>query len=193
MLSVVSQAGDLLESAIKRRFGAKDASQLIPGHGGLMDRLDGFSRPPPRRALIGLVHGGSRCPRARPWYGERCMSHMPQAARRTKAGRRPSARVTLLGATGSIGIEHGRSAQARIRTLSGRGGHREHATPRRWRSSRASSARALPRSPIRRPMASSRTHSPAPASRPRRRGRAGRSGGAPGRLGDGGDHRRGRA
>ena len=42
VLSVVSQAGDLLESAIKRRFDAKDASHLIPGHGGLMDRLDGF-------------------------------------------------------------------------------------------------------------------------------------------------------
>ena len=45
VLSVVSQAGDLLESAIKRRFNAKDASQLIPGHGGLMDRLDGFVQP----------------------------------------------------------------------------------------------------------------------------------------------------
>ena len=42
VLSVVSQAGDLVESAIKRHFNAKDASQLIPGHGGLMDRLDGF-------------------------------------------------------------------------------------------------------------------------------------------------------
>ena len=42
VLSVVAQAGDLFESALKRHFGAKDASQLIPGHGGLMDRLDGF-------------------------------------------------------------------------------------------------------------------------------------------------------
>lgn len=41
-LSILTQAGDLLESAVKRRFGAKDASRLIPGHGGLMDRLDGF-------------------------------------------------------------------------------------------------------------------------------------------------------
>jgi len=42
MLSIFAQLGDLLESWIKRRFGAKDASHLIPGHGGVMDRLDGF-------------------------------------------------------------------------------------------------------------------------------------------------------
>lgn len=41
-LAIVSQLGDLAESAAKRAFGAKDASQLIPGHGGLLDRVDGF-------------------------------------------------------------------------------------------------------------------------------------------------------
>jgi phosphatidate cytidylyltransferase len=62
LLSVVSQAGDLFESALKRRFGAKDSSQLIPGHGGLMDRLDGFVTAAILAAVIGLVRGGFEAP-----------------------------------------------------------------------------------------------------------------------------------
>jgi phosphatidate cytidylyltransferase len=58
VLSVAAQVGDFLESWIKRRFGAKDASHLIPGHGGVMDRLDGFWAAALVGSLIGLARGG---------------------------------------------------------------------------------------------------------------------------------------
>jgi len=62
ILSVIAQAGDLFESFLKRRFGAKDSSHLIPGHGGLMDRLDGFVTASAVAALIGLLRGGFEAP-----------------------------------------------------------------------------------------------------------------------------------
>jgi phosphatidate cytidylyltransferase len=42
VLGVIEQAGDLVESTLKRHFGVKDASHIIPGHGGVLDRVDGL-------------------------------------------------------------------------------------------------------------------------------------------------------
>lgn len=57
MLGVATQVGDLLESALKRYFGVKDSGRLIPGHGGLLDRLDGMLMAAPVAAIVVLALG----------------------------------------------------------------------------------------------------------------------------------------
>jgi phosphatidate cytidylyltransferase len=58
-LSMASQLGDLFESAVKRRFGVKDSSHIIPGHGGLLDRLDGFVAAVVLAAILGFLRAGA--------------------------------------------------------------------------------------------------------------------------------------
>jgi len=55
-VSLASQAGDLFESALKRRYGVKDSSHLIPGHGGVMDRLDGFLSAAVLATIVAFVN-----------------------------------------------------------------------------------------------------------------------------------------
>ena len=57
-LAIVEQFGDLAESMAKRRFGVKDSSGLIPGHGGLLDRVDGLLAVIPVAALLTVISGG---------------------------------------------------------------------------------------------------------------------------------------
>jgi phosphatidate cytidylyltransferase len=58
-LAVVEQIGDIAESYAKRRFGAKDSGSLIPGHGGLLDRLDGMLAVVAAVVLLYMITGGS--------------------------------------------------------------------------------------------------------------------------------------
>ena len=62
VLSIVAQAGDLFESWIKRRHGVKDSGWIIPGHGGVMDRVDGLVAAGFALYVLGSLFGGMETP-----------------------------------------------------------------------------------------------------------------------------------
>ena len=62
VLSIVAQAGDLFESWVKRRHGVKDSGWIIPGHGGVMDRVDGLVAAGFALYVLGSLLGGIETP-----------------------------------------------------------------------------------------------------------------------------------
>jgi phosphatidate cytidylyltransferase len=62
VLSVLGQAGDLFESWVKRRFGVKDSGRIIPGHGGLMDRIDALIIALGAAFIVGVLFEGLEHP-----------------------------------------------------------------------------------------------------------------------------------
>ena len=64
VMAIIEQVGDLIESAAKRHFGLKDSGDIIPGHGGVLDRVDGLIAVSVAAAVLGLLRGGAEAPAA---------------------------------------------------------------------------------------------------------------------------------
>ena len=107
LIGVISQIGDLFESRLKRHFGVKDSGTTIPGHGGLLDRLDAVLTAAPTAALLALI--------AWTWSSSLGMKAGHPSAPAGETVRS----VTILGSTGSVGTQTDRAAGGRPGPLPG--------------------------------------------------------------------------
>ena len=101
--AIVSELGDLFESALKRRFGVKDSSGLIPGHGGLMDRLDAFVAASVFAAVVAGFQLAERLHRRRIVSMVSAAVEVRASSLRSRETVPQPKRLSILGATGSIG------------------------------------------------------------------------------------------
>ena len=159
-----------------------------------MDRLDGFVRGRGRGALIGIRTAASMPRRAGSGMVRRCTSGRNPQLRAQQRPRQPSGTVTVLGATGSVGMSTVDLLKREPRPVSRRSGDRQQERRRPWRRSRANSSARF--AVVADPAAYGELKDALAGHRHRGRGgrgRADRGGAAAGRMGDGGGQRRGRA
>ncbi len=128
--AVVSELGDLFESALKRRFGVKDSSNLIPGHGGLMDRLDAFVAASVFAALVAVFNtqGVLHRERAVPMVSRPGLSPLPRrrlgVADRRRKRARDGSRFWGRRARSAAPARRSSPRRRTVRRRAGRGGPR---------------------------------------------------------------------
>ncbi len=114
-LAIIAAAGDLFESAVKRRFGKKDMSGLIPGHGGVLDRVDGLIVASMVAATAALLADAAH-PAAAYWAGRRWQGYRDRQCRcerRSPGWRRAAASAVAAGRSAPLRVSMLRRHRAR--------------------------------------------------------------------------------